>query len=25
VLRRLLDDLATVQTSITGLIEGADR
>ncbi|WP_319458604.1 hypothetical protein [Micromonospora sp. RTP1Z1] len=25
VLRRLLDDLAAVQTSMTGLIEGADR
>jgi PadR family transcriptional regulator, regulatory protein PadR len=25
VLRRLLDDLAAVQTSLTGLIEGADR
>jgi PadR family transcriptional regulator PadR len=25
MLRRLLDDLAAVQTSMTGLIEGADR
>jgi PadR family transcriptional regulator PadR len=25
VLRRLLDDLAAIQTSMTGLIEGADR
>lgn len=25
MLRRLLDDLAAVQTSVTGLIEGADR
>lgn len=25
VLRRLLDDLAAVQTSLTGLIEGVDR
>jgi PadR family transcriptional regulator, regulatory protein PadR len=25
VLRRLLDDLAAVQTSMTGLIEGVDR
>ncbi|MFI6823953.1 PadR family transcriptional regulator [Micromonospora sp. NPDC050187] len=25
VLSRLLDDLSTVQTSLTGLIEGADR